>query len=201
MTFHECARGPWGRLHALVGKFASQLPELCRCSIYSLGKCHQDGTAGLHRERWLVFKTTSLKHLSNSDHPAFANICSRTATYNNLRPQNILPLISFSQHPKVRNVFNLDFPDSNHLAKTLTVVSGLDTVNLTYHNFFASKEKVAQVINCWNSHFSPLIHCNLSYSCIHKSVILPPPSGESVPIWGILTRLTYDVDIPVCVSA
>uniref|UniRef100_A0AAX7TQT6 Phosphoinositide phospholipase C n=1 Tax=Astatotilapia calliptera TaxID=8154 RepID=A0AAX7TQT6_ASTCA len=45
------------------------------------------------------------------------------------------------QHPKVRNVFNLDFPDSNHLAKTLTIVSGPDTVNLTYHNFFASKEK------------------------------------------------------------
>uniref|UniRef100_A0AAQ5X758 Phosphoinositide phospholipase C n=1 Tax=Amphiprion ocellaris TaxID=80972 RepID=A0AAQ5X758_AMPOC len=50
-----------------------------------------------------------------------------------------------SQHPKVRNVFNLDFPDSNHLAKTLTIVSGPDTVNLTYHNFFASKEKVTQL--------------------------------------------------------
>lgn len=60
-----------------------------------------------------------------------------------------LCLSCFSQHPKVRNVFNLDFPDSNHLAKTLTIVSGLDTVNLTYHNFFASKEKVTQVrIHC-----------------------------------------------------
>nr|XP_057947275.1 1-phosphatidylinositol 4,5-bisphosphate phosphodiesterase beta-2 isoform X2 [Doryrhamphus excisus] len=48
------------------------------------------------------------------------------------------------KHPKVRNVFNLDFPDSNHLSKTLTVVSGPDTVNLTYHNFFASKDKVTQ---------------------------------------------------------
>uniref|UniRef100_A0A3B4U716 1-phosphatidylinositol 4,5-bisphosphate phosphodiesterase n=1 Tax=Seriola dumerili TaxID=41447 RepID=A0A3B4U716_SERDU len=48
------------------------------------------------------------------------------------------------KHPKVRNVFNLDFPDSNHLAKTLTIVSGMDTVNLTYYNFFASKEKVTQ---------------------------------------------------------
>ncbi|XP_053701092.1 1-phosphatidylinositol 4,5-bisphosphate phosphodiesterase beta-2 [Synchiropus splendidus] len=48
------------------------------------------------------------------------------------------------KHPKVRNVFNLDFPDSNHLAKTLTIVSGPDTVNLTYHNFFASKEKVTE---------------------------------------------------------
>ncbi|RVE57067.1 hypothetical protein OJAV_G00212650 [Oryzias javanicus] len=48
------------------------------------------------------------------------------------------------KHPKVRNVFNLDFPDSNHLAKTLTIVSGPDMVNLTYHNFFASKDKVTQ---------------------------------------------------------
>uniref|UniRef100_A0A1A7YH78 Phosphoinositide phospholipase C n=1 Tax=Iconisemion striatum TaxID=60296 RepID=A0A1A7YH78_9TELE len=46
------------------------------------------------------------------------------------------------KQPKVRNVFNMDFPDSNHLAKTLTFVSGPDTVNLTYHNFFASKEKM-----------------------------------------------------------
>ncbi|XP_034381513.1 1-phosphatidylinositol 4,5-bisphosphate phosphodiesterase beta-2 [Cyclopterus lumpus] len=48
------------------------------------------------------------------------------------------------KHTKVRNVFNMDFPDSNHLAKTLTIVTGPDTVNLTYHNFFASKEKVTQ---------------------------------------------------------
>ncbi|KAI1895437.1 hypothetical protein AGOR_G00106270 [Albula goreensis] len=48
------------------------------------------------------------------------------------------------KNPKVRNVFNMDFPDSHHLAKTLTIVSGLDTVNLTYHNFFAYKEKVTQ---------------------------------------------------------
>ncbi|KAM8916001.1 1-phosphatidylinositol 4,5-bisphosphate phosphodiesterase beta-2 [Spinachia spinachia] len=48
------------------------------------------------------------------------------------------------KHTKVRNVFNMDFPDSNHLAKVLTIVSGPDTVNLTYHNFFASKDKVAQ---------------------------------------------------------
>lgn len=41
----------------------------------------------------------------------------------------------------------MDFPESNHLAKTLTIVSGPDMVNLTYHNFFACKEKVTQVIN------------------------------------------------------
>ncbi|XP_028981218.2 1-phosphatidylinositol 4,5-bisphosphate phosphodiesterase beta-2 [Esox lucius] len=48
------------------------------------------------------------------------------------------------KHPKVRNVFNLDFPNSDHLLKTLTVVTGPDMVNLTYLNFFAYKEKVTQ---------------------------------------------------------
>uniref|UniRef100_A0A673LDU4 Phosphoinositide phospholipase C n=1 Tax=Sinocyclocheilus rhinocerous TaxID=307959 RepID=A0A673LDU4_9TELE len=47
------------------------------------------------------------------------------------------------KHPKVRNVFNMDFPDSHHLAKALTIVTGPDTVSLSYHNFFAAKE-VAQ---------------------------------------------------------
>lgn len=61
----------------------------------------------------------------------------------------IFSVVCLSKHSKIRNVFNMDFPDSNHLAKTLTLVSGPDTVNLTYHNFFASKEKVTQVISPW----------------------------------------------------
>ncbi|KAI4875134.1 hypothetical protein NFI96_000861 [Prochilodus magdalenae] len=48
------------------------------------------------------------------------------------------------KHPKVRNVFNMDFPDSNYLAKAFTIVSGPDMVNLTYYNFFAAKDKVVQ---------------------------------------------------------
>ncbi|XP_030574955.1 1-phosphatidylinositol 4,5-bisphosphate phosphodiesterase beta-2 [Archocentrus centrarchus] len=62
----------------------------------------------------------------------------------NIRDTRTGKYAKLPKHPKVRNVFNLDFPDSNHLAKTLTIVSGPDTVNLTYHNFFASKEKVTQ---------------------------------------------------------
>ncbi|KAG2457657.1 PLCB2 phosphodiesterase, partial [Polypterus senegalus] len=46
--------------------------------------------------------------------------------------------------PKVRNVFNLDFPENNYLAKTLTIVSGPDVVNLSYSNFFAYKEHIAK---------------------------------------------------------
>ncbi|KAG8013614.1 1-phosphatidylinositol 4 [Nibea albiflora] len=61
-----------------------------------------------------------------------------------IRDTRIGKYAKLPKHPKVRNVFNLDFPESNHLAKTLTIVSGPDTVNLTYHNFFASKEKVTQ---------------------------------------------------------
>uniref|UniRef100_A0A8C6UMI8 PLC-beta PH domain-containing protein n=1 Tax=Neogobius melanostomus TaxID=47308 RepID=A0A8C6UMI8_9GOBI len=61
-----------------------------------------------------------------------------------IRDTRIGKYAKLPKHPKVRNVFNMDFPDSNHLAKTLTIVSGMDTVNLTYHNFFASKEKVVQ---------------------------------------------------------
>ncbi|CAL8272202.1 unnamed protein product [Merluccius merluccius] len=59
-----------------------------------------------------------------------------------IRDTRIGKYAKIPKHPKVRNVFNLDFPDSNHLSKTLTIVSGLDMVNLTYYNFFAGKEKV-----------------------------------------------------------
>uniref|UniRef100_A0A4W4H9F9 PLC-beta PH domain-containing protein n=1 Tax=Electrophorus electricus TaxID=8005 RepID=A0A4W4H9F9_ELEEL len=58
------------------------------------------------------------------------------------------------KQPKVRNVFNMDFPDSNHLARTLTIVSGPDTVNLMYHNFFASKEKIVQVRHFYHFYYN-----------------------------------------------
>ncbi|CAL8286146.1 unnamed protein product [Lota lota] len=59
-----------------------------------------------------------------------------------IRDTRIGKYAKIPKHPKVRNVFNLDFPDSNHLSKTLTIVTGMDMVNLTYYNFFAGKEKV-----------------------------------------------------------
>ncbi|XP_014390266.1 PREDICTED: 1-phosphatidylinositol 4,5-bisphosphate phosphodiesterase beta-2 isoform X2 [Myotis brandtii] len=45
---------------------------------------------------------------------------------------------------KLREVFNLDFPDNNFLLKTLTVVSGPDMVDLTFHNFVSYKENVGK---------------------------------------------------------
>ncbi|XP_023370084.1 1-phosphatidylinositol 4,5-bisphosphate phosphodiesterase beta-2 isoform X1 [Otolemur garnettii] len=46
---------------------------------------------------------------------------------------------------KLREVFNMDFPDNNFLLKTLTVVSGPDMVDLTFHNFVSYKENVGKV--------------------------------------------------------
>lgn len=171
-------------------RFAYQLPERCRCSIYSRSKSHHDYTA--HREQWLIHFLKSIQHLRPF-----------TATYNNLRPllllvvifafwwchfsnnwksnwaENISPLFFVLQLPKLRNVFNMDFPDSNHLSKTLTIVSGPDTVNLTYHNFFACKEKVTQVINCFlhrKRHFALILWWTLnpSFSCVHRTIIFCP---------------------------
>ncbi|XP_030071046.1 1-phosphatidylinositol 4,5-bisphosphate phosphodiesterase beta-2 [Microcaecilia unicolor] len=45
---------------------------------------------------------------------------------------------------KLREVFNLDFPENNFLAKTLTIVSGSDMVDLTFHNFVSYKENVGK---------------------------------------------------------
>ncbi|XP_066198791.1 1-phosphatidylinositol 4,5-bisphosphate phosphodiesterase beta-2 isoform X2 [Saccopteryx leptura] len=45
---------------------------------------------------------------------------------------------------KLRDVFNMDFPDNNFLLKTLTVVSGPDMVDLSFHNFVSYKENVGK---------------------------------------------------------
>ncbi|XP_048341976.1 1-phosphatidylinositol 4,5-bisphosphate phosphodiesterase beta-2 isoform X2 [Sphaerodactylus townsendi] len=45
---------------------------------------------------------------------------------------------------KLQEVFNLDFPDNNFLLKTLTVVTGPDMVDLTFHNFVSYKENVGK---------------------------------------------------------
>lgn len=50
------------------------------------------------------------------------------------------------QCQKLREVFNLDYPHSTFLLKTLTVVSGPDMVDLTFHNFVSYKENVSKVL-------------------------------------------------------
>nr|XP_021496255.1 1-phosphatidylinositol 4,5-bisphosphate phosphodiesterase beta-2 [Meriones unguiculatus] len=45
---------------------------------------------------------------------------------------------------KLREVFNMDFPDNHFLLKAFTVVSGPDMVDLTFHNFVSYKENVGK---------------------------------------------------------
>ncbi|NWS31738.1 PLCB2 phosphodiesterase, partial [Polioptila caerulea] len=45
---------------------------------------------------------------------------------------------------KLREVFNLDYPYSTFLLKTLTIVSGPDMVDLTFHNFVSYKENICK---------------------------------------------------------
>lgn len=51
------------------------------------------------------------------------------------------------QCQKLREVFNLDYPHSTFLLKTLTIVSGPDMVDLTFHNFVSYKENVGKVLS------------------------------------------------------
>ncbi|NXL81645.1 PLCB2 phosphodiesterase, partial [Leptocoma aspasia] len=44
----------------------------------------------------------------------------------------------------LREVFNLDHPHSTFLLKNLTIVSGSDMVDLTFHNFVSYKENICQ---------------------------------------------------------
>ncbi|NXE98759.1 PLCB2 phosphodiesterase, partial [Menura novaehollandiae] len=45
---------------------------------------------------------------------------------------------------KLREVFNLDYPYNTFLLKTLTIVSGPDMVDLTFHNFVSYKENIGK---------------------------------------------------------
>ncbi|XP_041325558.1 1-phosphatidylinositol 4,5-bisphosphate phosphodiesterase beta-2 isoform X1 [Pyrgilauda ruficollis] len=45
---------------------------------------------------------------------------------------------------KLREVFNLDHPYSTFLLKNLTIVSGSDMVDLTFHNFVSYKESICK---------------------------------------------------------
>lgn len=57
-----------------------------------------------------------------------------------------LSVLFLLQCQKLREVFNLDYPHSTFLLKTLTIVSGPDMVDLTFHNFVSYKENVGKVL-------------------------------------------------------
>uniref|UniRef100_A0A8B9PGC4 1-phosphatidylinositol 4,5-bisphosphate phosphodiesterase n=2 Tax=Apteryx owenii TaxID=8824 RepID=A0A8B9PGC4_APTOW len=62
---------------------------------------------------------------------------------------------------KLREVFNLDYPHSTFLLKTLTVVSGPDMVDLTFHNFVSYKENVGK---SWAEDIMAIVRNPLTYN-------------------------------------
>ncbi|XP_065611648.1 1-phosphatidylinositol 4,5-bisphosphate phosphodiesterase beta-2 isoform X1 [Cyrtonyx montezumae] len=62
---------------------------------------------------------------------------------------------------KLREVFNLDYPHSTFLLKTLTIVSGPDMVDLTFHNFVSYKENVGK---SWAEDIMAIVQNPLTYN-------------------------------------
>ncbi|NXJ77507.1 PLCB2 phosphodiesterase, partial [Trogon melanurus] len=62
---------------------------------------------------------------------------------------------------KLREVFNPDYPHSTFLLKTLTVVSGPDMVDLTFHNFVSYKENVGK---SWAEDIMAIVRNPLTYN-------------------------------------
>ncbi|NXK93129.1 PLCB2 phosphodiesterase, partial [Formicarius rufipectus] len=62
---------------------------------------------------------------------------------------------------KLREVFNLDYPHSTFLLKTLTIVSGPDMVDLTFHNFVSYKENVGK---SWAEDILAIVRNPLTYN-------------------------------------
>uniref|UniRef100_A0A663M0F3 1-phosphatidylinositol 4,5-bisphosphate phosphodiesterase n=1 Tax=Athene cunicularia TaxID=194338 RepID=A0A663M0F3_ATHCN len=62
---------------------------------------------------------------------------------------------------KLREVFNLEYPHSTFLLKTLTIVSGPDMVDLTFHNFVSYKENVGQ---SWAEDIMAIVRNPLTYN-------------------------------------
>ncbi|NXX98979.1 PLCB2 phosphodiesterase, partial [Centropus bengalensis] len=65
------------------------------------------------------------------------------------------------QCQKLREVFNLDYPHSTFLLKTLTIVSGPDMVDLTFHNFVSYKENVGK---SWAEDIMAIVRNPLTYN-------------------------------------
>uniref|UniRef100_A0A8C6QG01 1-phosphatidylinositol 4,5-bisphosphate phosphodiesterase n=1 Tax=Nannospalax galili TaxID=1026970 RepID=A0A8C6QG01_NANGA len=62
----------------------------------------------------------------------------------NIRDTRFGKFAKMPKSQKLREVFNMDFPDDHFLLKALTVVSGPDMVDLTFHNFVSYKENVGK---------------------------------------------------------
>ncbi|XP_063803585.1 1-phosphatidylinositol 4,5-bisphosphate phosphodiesterase beta-2 [Pseudophryne corroboree] len=98
---------------------------------------------------------------------------------------------------KLREVFNLDFPENNFLAKTLCIVTGPDMVDLTFHNFVSYKENVGKA---WATDIltvvkNPLL-CNASrysfYEKIHVKLTLQLNTEGKIPVRNIFQLFPAD---------
>ncbi|CAN2389953.1 phosphatidylinositol phospholipase C activity, partial [Pristimantis euphronides] len=98
---------------------------------------------------------------------------------------------------KLREVFNLDFPENNFLAKTLCIVTGLDMVDLTFHNFVSYKENVNKdwAIDIMTVIKNPLLNNASRYSFyekIHVKLILQLNEEGKIPVRNIFQLFPAD---------
>uniref|UniRef100_A0A4W3K1H2 Phosphoinositide phospholipase C n=1 Tax=Callorhinchus milii TaxID=7868 RepID=A0A4W3K1H2_CALMI len=70
-----------------------------------------------------------------------------------IRDTRIGTFAKVPKNPKIREIFNVENPESNFYSKCLTVVSGPDFVNLTFDNFVAFKENVVK----WSKHILNIV--------------------------------------------
>eukprot|EP00062_Callorhinchus_milii_P020968 gi/632977199/ref/XP_007905216.1/ PREDICTED: 1-phosphatidylinositol 4,5-bisphosphate phosphodiesterase beta-2 [Callorhinchus milii] len=71
-----------------------------------------------------------------------------------IRDTRIGTFAKVPKNPKIREIFNVENPESNFYSKCLTVVSGPDFVNLTFDNFVAFKENV---VVKWSKHILNIV--------------------------------------------
>lgn len=98
---------------------------------------------------------------------------------------------------KLREVFNLDFPENNFLAKTLCIVTGSDMVDLTFNNFVSYKENVGKD---WASDImrmikNPLLNNASRYSFyekIHVKLMLQLNAEGKIPVRNIFQLFPAD---------
>ncbi|XP_075699613.1 1-phosphatidylinositol 4,5-bisphosphate phosphodiesterase beta-2 [Rhinoderma darwinii] len=98
---------------------------------------------------------------------------------------------------KLREVFNMDFPDNNFLAKTLCIVTGSDMVDLTFHNFVSYKENIGKdwAADIMTIIKNPLLNNASRYSFyekIHVKLTLQLNAEGKIPVRNIFQLFPAD---------
>ncbi|KAM9294470.1 1-phosphatidylinositol 4,5-bisphosphate phosphodiesterase beta-2 [Gastrophryne carolinensis] len=98
---------------------------------------------------------------------------------------------------KLREVFNLDFPENNFLAKTLSIITGPNMVDLTFHNFVSYKENVGKD---WATDILRIVKCPLTnnacryffYEKLHVKLMLQLNAEGKIPVRNIFQMFPAD---------